>query len=241
MGTPQNNIVIAGVGPGLGAALARKFASHGYNIGLLARNHEYLNQLVDEMNKDKQIALALPTDLMDPIQIESAFQQFTNAFGTVDILINHASGSFWKSVEEISPEEFEISWRIGTLSALLCSQKVIPDMLKKASGNIIFTGATSAIRGRKGAVDFSSSQFGRRGLADAMARELWPQGIHVSHVIIDGIIDTNRVRKMHALEPEDPLMSAEDIAQNYWHLVHQPRSSWAFEIAIRPYNEAFFE
>ena len=100
MGTPQNNVVIAGVGPGLGATLARKFANHDYNIGLLARNQEYLNQLVDEMNQDKQIALALPTDLMDPIQIESAFQQFTKTFGTVDILINHANGSFWKSVEE---------------------------------------------------------------------------------------------------------------------------------------------
>ena len=241
MGTTQNNVVIAGVGPGLGAALARKFANHGCNIGLLARNESYLDQLVDEMAHDGQTALALPTDLADAVQIESAFQQFTNTLGTVDILINHASGSFWKSVMEISAEEFEISWRTGTLSALICSQKVIPGMLRKGSGNIIFTGTTSAIRGRKGAVDFSSAQFARRGLADAMARELWPQGIHVSHVIIDGVIDTARVRKMYPLEADELLMSTDDIAENYWQLVQQGQSSWAFEIAIRPHNEAFFE
>ena len=114
-------------------------------------------------------------------------------------------------------------------------------MLRNGAGNIIFTGATSAIRGRKGAVDFSSAQFARRGLADAMARELWPQGIHVSHVIIDGVIDTDRTRKMYPPEANELRMSTDDIAENYWQLVQQRQSSWAFEIAIRPYNEAFFE
>ena len=118
MGTTQNNVVIAGVGPGLGAALARKFANHGCNIGLLARNKSYLDQLVDQMAHDGQTALALPTDLADAVQIESAFQQFTDTLGTVDILINHTSGAFWKSVMEISAEEFEISWRNGTLKRL---------------------------------------------------------------------------------------------------------------------------
>ena len=163
METTQNNVVIAGVGPGLGAALARKFANHGCNIGLLARNKSYLDQLVDEMAHDGQTALALPTDLADAVQIELAFQQFTDTLGTVDILINHTSGAFWKSVMEISAEEFEISWRNGTLSALLCSQKVIPGMLRKGSGNIIFTGATSAIRGRKGAVDQANNRCCTKG------------------------------------------------------------------------------
>ena len=131
---------------------------------------------------------------------------------------------------DISADQFEQVWRTSTLSALLCSQLVIPQMLEKGHGNIIFSGSTSAVRGRKGAVDVSSSRFARRGLADAMARELWPQGIHVSHVIIDGVMDTPKVRQNYSLEPNELLISPADVAESYWHLVQQPKSSWGLRL-----------
>ena len=239
--TSPVNVVIAGVGPGLGVALARKFAHHGCTVGLLARSQNYLNQLVDEFSANEQTAIALPADLTKPTQITSAFQQFINTFGSVDTLINHAGGGNWSGTMDISADQFERVWRTSTLSALLCSQLVIPQMLEKGHGNIIFSGSTSAVRGRKGAVDVSSSRFARRGLADAMARELWPQGIHVSHVIIDGVMDTPKVRQNYSLEPNELLISPADVAESYWHLVQQPKSSWAFEIAVRPHTETFFE
>lgn len=236
-----SRVLIAGVGPGLGLALAKRFIHEGCTVGLLARNENYLNQLSSELSQNGQTAIALPADLTDPIQITSAFQHYKNTVGSVDVLINHAGLSFWQSTMEISAEDFEQTWRTSTLSALLCSQQVIPDMLSNNNGHIIFSGSTSAVRGRKGAIDFSSSQFARRGLADAMARELWPQGIHVAHIIIDGIIDTPRVRQNYVLAEDELLMCPDDIAESYWHLIQQPKSSWAFEIAIRPHTEAFFE
>ena len=224
-----SRVLIAGVGPGLGLALAKRFIHEGCTVGLLARNENYLNQLSSELSQNGQTAIALPADLTDPIQITSAFQHYKNTVGSVDVLITTRAS------------RFEQTWRTSTLSALLCSQQVIPDMLANNNGHIIFSGSTSAVRGRKGAIDFSSSQFARRGLADAMARELWPQGIHVAHVIIDGIIDTPRVRQNYVLAEDELLMCPDDIAESYWHLIQQPKSSWAFEIAIRPHTEAFFE
>ncbi len=114
-------------------------------------------------------------------------------------------------------------------------------MLKGGAGAIIFTGATSSVRGRGGAVAFSSAKFAVRGLAQSLAVELWPKGIHVAHVIIDGVIDTLNVRKTYKPSAKDPLLQPEAIANAYWHLIQQDRSAWSLEIDLRPHKEAFFE
>ncbi len=235
------NVVIAGVGPGLGLSLARRFANEGCTVGLLARNKNYLNQLVDQFSNNGKTVIALPADLNDPNQIISAFEAYNHIAGPVEVLINHAGNAFWESIMSVSVEQFELVWRTATLSALVCSQQVIPGMLANGGGHIIFSGATSAVRGRKGAVDFSSAQFARRGLADAMARELWPKGIHVAHVIIDGVVDTQKVRQNYTLTKDELLISPDDVVGSYLHLIQQPKSSWSFEIAIRPHTESFFE
>jgi NAD(P)-dependent dehydrogenase (short-subunit alcohol dehydrogenase family) len=110
----------------------------------------------------------------------------------------------------------------------------------RGSGAIIFTGATSSVRGRGDAVSFSSAKFAVRGLAQSLAVELWPKGIHVAHVIIDGVIDTPNVRRTYK-PPQEPLLKPETIADSYWNLIQQDRSAWSLEIDLRPYNEAFFE
>jgi NAD(P)-dependent dehydrogenase (short-subunit alcohol dehydrogenase family) len=117
----------------------------------------------------------------------------------------------------------------------------VTDMLKRRAGAIIFTGATSSVRGRAGAVAFSSAKFAVRGLAQSLATELWPKGIHVAHVVIDGVIDTRRVRKTYKPSASDPMLQPEAIADAYWHLIRQDRSAWSLEIDLRPNKEAFFE
>lgn len=228
--------VIAGAGPGLGAALARKFAAEGCRVGLFARSAPYLETLAGEIGDS---ALPVPADITDPDQVENGFRQVREAFGPVDILVNHASYAVWKGLLDLTPEEFERAWRISVYGAFLCTRQAMQDM-QKGGGAILFTGATSAVRGRGGALAFSSAKFGLRGMAESLARELWPRNIHVAHIVIDGVIDTPEVRKKLAPGPDEPLLNPDDIAETYWSLVRQPRSAWTLELDVRPHNEDFF-
>jgi len=231
--------VVAGVGPGLGAALVRKFVAQGCRVGMLARSRDYLEELQDELGEEN--ALAVPADITRDAAVASAFAQVKDRFGPVDILVNHASLSNWKGLMEISPAEFERAWRVTVLGALHCSRVAATDMLTDdRGGTILFSGATSSIRGRQGAIDFSSAKFGLRGLADSMARELWPLGVHVAHVLIDGIIDTARVQEQMNPDPDEPMLKPDDIAAVYWSLVEQQRSAWSFELEVRPSTEEFY-
>ncbi|WP_339103316.1 SDR family NAD(P)-dependent oxidoreductase [Haloterrigena salinisoli] len=224
--------VIAGVGPGLGASLARKFVAEGCQVGLFARSAEYLEELADDLGDD---AVAVPTDVTDPEQVEAGFREVRDAFGPVDVLVNHASGGAWQGLREISPDAFEQAWRVSAYGALLCSQAAVDDMLAEDGGTIIFTGATSAVRGREGAIGFSAAKFAVRGTAESMARELGPEGIHVAHVVIDGGIRPPNVDDSDAATSLDP----DAIADSYWHLVTQDRSSWTLELDLRPHVEEF--
>ena len=232
--------VVAGVGPGLGASLVRKFASEGCDVAMLARSEGSLSVIGDGIPSDTTIK-GIRTDLADPASIKSAFQAVRSELGPVDILVNHASSASWKGITETSPEEFESGWRVSVCGAFLCSQEVVPGMIEAGSGAILFTGATSSVRGRQGSVAFSSAKFGSRGLADAMARELWPQGIHVAHVVIDGLIDTPSARERFQPAEDDPMLLPDAMAASYWHLIEQDKSSWTFELDLRPHGEAFFE
>ena len=231
--------VVAGVGPGLGAALVRKFVAEGCRVGMLSRSRDCLDELQVELGEEN--ALAVPADITRDSAVASAFAQVRDRFGPVDILVNHASMSNWKGLMEITPAEFERAWRVTVLGALHCSRVAATDMLTgDRGGTILFTGATSSIRGRQGAIDFSSAKFGLRGLADSMARELWPLGVHVAHVLIDGIIDTARVQEQMNPEPDEPMLKPDDIARVYWSLVEQERSAWSFELEVRPHTEEFY-
>lgn len=228
--------IIAGVGPGLGESLARKFVGEACQVGLFARSAEYLEELAADLGDG---ALAVPTDITDPEQVESGFDDVRDAFGSVDVLVNHASDGAWKGLREISPGEFERAWRVSANGALLCSQEAVGDMLAGDGGTIVFTGATSAVRGRDGAIGFSAAKFAVRGMAESMARELGPDGIHVAHVVIDGQIATPKVRETYPDRNEDTFLDPDAIADSYWHLVTQDRSSWTLELDVRPHVEEF--
>ncbi len=231
--------VISGVGPGLGESIARKFAREGCRVAMIARSEDYLLELETSIKKSGGIALAVPADLTQSDQIEKAFQTIHEAFGKVDILVNHASYASWKGLLDLSKDEFERSWRVGAYGGFLCSKFAVKDMLENNSGTILFTGATSAIRGAAGSLAFASAKFAVRGMAQSMAREFGPRGIHVAHVIIDGQIDTPRVRKMIPNRDRETFLNPDAIAKTYWNLINQDRSAWTLELDLRPHVEKF--
>ena len=228
--------VIAGVGPGLGESLARTFVAEGCRVGLFARSGASLDELSAELGED---ALAVPTDVTAEDAVESGFEAVREAFGPVDVLVNHASGGAWKGVTDIEPSEFENAWRVSAYGGLLCSQEALTDMLDGDGGTIVFTGATSAVRGRGGAAGFSSAKFAARGLAESMAREFGPQGVHVAHVVIDGRILTPGVRDANPEREAREFLDPDEIADSYWHLVEQDESAWTLELDLRPHVESF--
>jgi NAD(P)-dependent dehydrogenase (short-subunit alcohol dehydrogenase family) len=230
--------IVAGVGPSLGTALVRKLTREGCSIGMLARSPEFIGKLAAEIGKT---ALPIPTDISNSKQVAAAFLNVRQQLGPVEILIVNASGSVGEGLMETTPEQFERSWRIGVCGAFLCAREAVLDMLECGGGAIIFTGATSSVRGRGGAIAFSSAKFAVRGLAQSLAVELWPKGIHVAHVIVDGVIETPEVRKRHKAAANEPLLKPEAIADAYWNLIQQDRSAWSLEIDLRPNKEAFFE
>jgi len=230
--------IVAGVGPGLGAALVRKLFQEGCRVGMFARSPDFMNQLAAELGPQ---ALAVPTDVSDAKQVAAGFRKVRQHLGPVEILIAHACGSVGEGLMKTTMDQFEQSWRVAVLGAFLCGREAVADMLKCGAGAIIFTGATSSVRGRGGAVAFSSAKFAVRGLAQSLAVELWPKGIHVAHVIIDGVIDTTNVRKKYTPSAKEPLLKPEAIADAYWNLIQQDRSAWSLEIDLRPNKEAFFE
>jgi len=233
--------VIAGVGPGLGASLARKFAKEGCRLALLARSSDLLERLSAEIRQRGTEVLPIRADVGEAVQVGAAFERIHHQLGPVDVLINNASasGPFGQPFVEITPESFTRGWKVGVLGAFLCSQAVVPDMLTKNAGCILFTGATSSVRG--GAITFSSAKFGMRGLAQALAKELWPKGVHVAHVIIDGVIRENEYEAGGEDQTAEPLMNPAAIADVYWGLVKQDESAWSMEVDLRPHREKFFE
>jgi len=222
--------VIAGVGPGLGASIARRFVEEGCRVGLFARSGGFIDELAADLGED---ALAVTTDITDQAAVTDGFEAVREAFGPVDVLVNHASGGSWEGIRELAPEQFEHALDVSAVGAFRCSQAAIEDMLgNDGDGTIIFTGATSAVRGRGGAPGFSTGKFAARGLAESMARELGPEGIHVAHVVIDGQIDTQGRGSEELLDPDA-------IADAYWTLVEQARSAWTLELDLRPHVESF--
>jgi NAD(P)-dependent dehydrogenase (short-subunit alcohol dehydrogenase family) len=233
--------VVAGVGPGLGASLARRFAKAGCRVALLARSSEFVEELCSELLGGGTEVLAVPVDISQADQVATAFRSIREQLGPVDLLIHNASasGPFGQPFTEIRADSFAHGWQVGVLGAFLCSQAVVPDMLKKGAGCLLFTGATSSVRGA--AITFSSAKFALRGLAQGLARELWPKGIHVAHIIVDGVIREREVGPGIEDQAGEPLMDPAAIAEVYWDLAKQDRSAWTLELDLRPHREKFFE
>src|SRR6056297_3455714 len=233
--------VIAGVGPGLGESLARQFAVEGCRVALFARSEEYIEELADDMPSSGE-GLAVQTDLTDVDQIRNGFETVREAFGPVDVLVNHASAASWKGLMDASVEEFERAWAVSGRGGFVCSQEAVDDMLETGGGTVIFTGATSSVRSLGGAISFTAAKFAARGMAMDIAQEFGPEGIHVAHVVIDGQIDSPGVRGRSPDRDGDTFLDPDEMAETYWHLVERDDvSTQPFEVHITngPRNSEF--
>jgi NAD(P)-dependent dehydrogenase (short-subunit alcohol dehydrogenase family) len=222
---------IVGIGPKNGAAFAHRFDEAGYRIALLSRSTDYSGEVASKLSDARSYAC----DASDPASVDAAFAQVQEQLGDVDVLIYNAGGGSWQTVEEISPEAFEQSWRVNALGALVTSQRVIPAMKKKGSGNIVIVGATASLRGRPKTTGFAAAKAAQRSLAQSMAKYLGPLGIHVSLLIIDGSIASAGSAEADRGEQLDP----KDIAELAHYVTTQPRSAWSFELDARPSGESW--
>ncbi|HUN60020.1 MAG TPA: SDR family NAD(P)-dependent oxidoreductase [Candidatus Binataceae bacterium] len=230
--------VVTGVGPGLGAALVRRFAKQ-YNVAMVARSGDYLRSLANDVKASGELALAVPADVGDSVQLKAAFRQIRDRLGDPEVLLYNAGSGTWGSVLEISPEQFETSWRVNSYGAFIAAKEVASPMIAGGHGVMLFTGATAGVKAGPKSVAFGPAKFAMRGLAQALARDLGPKGIHVAWINVDGIIDLPRLRERLPNVKDEDLLKPDAIAETYWHLAHQDRSAWTMELEVRPFKEKF--
>ena len=227
--------VVVGVGPGNGAAFARRFASQGYQVALVARSTEVTTTLAATLGG----ARAYACDVTDAAAVGRTFGSIRTDLGEVDVLVYNPGVGVWANVEDITPAEFEASWRTNVLGALLASKQVIPAMKKKKHGSIVFIGATASRRGGARTAAFAPAKAAQKSLAESMARHLWPAGIHVALVVLDGVVDTPATRKMLPDKADGFFIQPDDVAENVFMLTQQKVSAWSFEIEARPFGETW--
>jgi len=227
--------LISGVGPGTGSALARRFAEGGYRLALLARNEERLAALAQQLPGAK----AYPCDVSDAAQVEAVASAVERDLGSPAVVMHNAVGGAFGRFSEIDPEILNRNFQINTMGLLYLARRFTPAMIQAGSGAVVATGNTSAWRGKPGFAGFAPTKAAQRILAEAIARDLGPQGVHVAYVVIDAVIDLEWTRKRWPDRPDDFFIKPRAIADEIWHVVHQDRSAWSFNVEIRPFGEAW--
>jgi NAD(P)-dependent dehydrogenase (short-subunit alcohol dehydrogenase family) len=230
--------VVIGVGAGLGAALARRFAK-GYRVAMIARTEDYLTKLAKEIAAEGGEAFPIPANVASADEIKSAFDKIRRDLDAPEVLLFNAAMRPFGRLMETKPSTFENTWRVATLAAFLASQEVVPDMLKSGKGVILFTGATAGVKPFATSAAFGPAKFALRGLAQVMARDLGPQRIHVAYINVDGPIDMPFIRQRVPNIQEEDMLKPAAIAESYWHLAHQDPSAWTQELDVRPFKEKF--
>jgi NAD(P)-dependent dehydrogenase (short-subunit alcohol dehydrogenase family) len=227
--------VVAGVGPGNGAAFARRFASEGFAVALLARTTELSAKLASSLPE----ARAYACDVTDAGSIARAFDSVRRELGEVEVLVYNAGSGVWGSVEEATAADFEGAWRVNALGSFLASKQVIPAMKRAGRGSIVFVGATASRKGGARSASFSSAKGAQRSLAESMARALWPAGIHVALIVVDGVVDLPRTRERMPDKPASFFIQPDDVAEIGFRLTQQRPSAWSFEVEARPFGESW--
>jgi NAD(P)-dependent dehydrogenase (short-subunit alcohol dehydrogenase family) len=229
--------IVVGAGPGLGWALARRFAAAGMQSVAASRHPDKLKSL---MTAEPRATVSLHAcDATRPNEVASLFDAVASEFGEPSVVVFNAGAYEPGGILDITPEAFERCWRIGCLAGLHVGQAGARRMLAAGAGTIIFTGATASLRGSAGFANLAVPKFGLRALAQSMARELGPKGIHVAHVIIDGQIESDRSAHLAAQRGPASLLPPDAIAESYYQLHRQPRGAWTHELDLRPWVEKF--
>src|SRR5580692_2059758 len=225
--------LITGVGPGSGAAIARRFSAGGYDVAMLARNGERLAALERDIANAKGYA----SDVTDEAQLDAVIAAVKAEFGTPSVLIHNAVGGAFGSFLEIDPQVLNRNFQVNAMGLLYLARRFAPAMVQAGKGAILVTGNTSALRGKPFFVGFAPTKAAQRILAEALARELGPKGVHVAYLVIDAVIDVPWTRERYKQKPDEFFIKPAAIADELWHVAHQDRSAWSFNVEVRPYAE----
>ncbi|OCJ17595.1 oxidoreductase [Rhizobium sp. AC44/96] len=229
---PYSTALIVGAGSGVSASLARLLAARGVKVALAARNVDKLAALAAETG-----AKTFATDAAQPASVAALFEQVTEEIGEPDVVVYNASGRVRGPLTELDPKEVEQALAVGAFGGFLVSQQAAKRMVPRGRGAILFTGATASIKGFAQSAPFAMGKFALRGLAQSVARELGPKGIHVAHFIIDGAIRSKT--RPESPDKPDAMLDPDAIAQSYVDVLLQHRSAWSQEIELRPWTESF--
>ena len=227
--------LVTGVGPGTGAAIARRFSAGGYGVAMLARSGERLAALEREIAG----ARGYVCDVTDEKQLDAVLSSVRTELGTPSVLIHNAVGGAFGNFLEIDPQLLNRNFQVNAMALLYLARRLAPAMIEAGTGAIIASGNTSALRGKANFAGFAPTKAAQRILAEAMARELGPKGVHVAYVLIDAVIDLAWTRQRWPKAPGEFFIKPAAIADEIWHLAHQDRSAWSFNVEIRPFGETW--
>jgi NAD(P)-dependent dehydrogenase (short-subunit alcohol dehydrogenase family) len=239
--------LIVGAGDATGGAIARRFACGGYTVCVTRRSLDKLQPLVEQIKAEGGKAHAFASDARKEEDVVALIEQIETTVGPIEVLVFNIGANVPSSIlDETSRKYFKI-WEMACLGGFLNGREVAKRMVARDGdghkGTIIFTGATASLRGSANFAAFAGAKHALRALAQSMARELGPRGIHVAHTIIDGAIDTEFIREnfpeRYALKESDGILNPDHIAENYWMLHKQPRDAWTHELDLRPWSEKF--
>lgn len=233
--------LVVGAGPGLGGAVARRFAREGYVACVARRKRGELEPLCDEIAAQRGRAVAFGVDAREEGDVAALFDRIEREIAPVEVAVHNIGANVSYPICEMTTRVYSKVWKMACLSGFLVGREAARRMLPRGRGTILFTGATASLRGRSGMAAFAGAKFALRALAQSMARELGQEGIHVAHVIVDGAIDMPWIRENFPQiveeRGEEALLRPDAIAESYWQLHLQPRSAWTHELDLRPHIE----
>ncbi len=239
MDKPVAVIVGVGASRGLGAALARRFAEGGMKVVITGRTAEKIDQIKDEITQAGGEALTHIADATQNEEVKKTFA-FAAEQGAIGAVVYNAGNNAIIPFDELSAETFESFWRLGCFGAFLTAKAALPHLLD-GGGSLLFTGASGSMRGRPNFAHFASAKAALRNLAQALARDFGPRGVHVGHVVVDGLIDGDRLRRLAQSfldqRGEDGALNPDHMAEAFWQMHVQPRDAWTHEIDLRPFKE----
>lgn len=237
----SGNVLIVGAGDAIGSAIARRFVSEGYTVCGARRNAEKLDGLSEELKNAKGTFHAMQLDARKEDAVTDLFAKIEKDIGPLDVVIFNIGANVPMKILDTDSRKFYKIWEMACFAGFLTGREAARVMLPRGKGTILFTGATASMRGSAGFAAFASAKHGLRALAQSMARELGPQGIHVGHIVIDAAVDTAWIREMlpdyEDRKAKDGLVKPDDLAELYLHMHNQPRSAWTFEMDVRPWVE----
>jgi NAD(P)-dependent dehydrogenase (short-subunit alcohol dehydrogenase family) len=225
--------VVVGAGPGNGAAIGARFAAGGYTVALCARDAARLNRIASGIEG----ASAFTCDVRDPESVAGILNQIAEEFGSLNVLVYNAGAGAFASIDDATLEQFQAAWEVNTRGLFLATKAALPHLRACGGGSIVVIGATASVKGGADFVPFASAKAGQRGLAQSLARYLGPEGIHVSYLVLDGIVNLPVTRERMPDHPDQFFMEPAQIADTVFFLARQPTQAWTFELDLRPFGE----